>query len=422
MQVLYQRCAAIDVGKKEIAVCVRAPGDEPGGRRSQVRKYKTFYGVLKEMCAWLTECGVTHVAVEATGIYSSPVMHALAEFGDFEVIKCNPAHVKNPVPGRKTDAADCCWLAELLECGLVRGSYVPVQKIAELRDLTRYRAKLVGSRTSEIQRLQKTLEDAGIKLDSVASDVLGVSSRDMIKALIDGERRGTVLAGLARGTLRAKIPDLSMALTGRFGDHHALMCKLHLRHADELTELIDTVDKQIEAMLVPFRAERDLLMTIPGIGRAASAVIISEIGTDMSFFPGADHLASWAGLAPANNESAGRRRPAGTRHGNEHLANVLVECAWAVSRTKTRPAAQFHRLVRRLGGYRSTRAKNKAAVAVAHTLLLIVYCVLDRHLPYTELGEDFYTRRQDPERYKDKLIARLASLGYTITVQPAQAA
>jgi transposase len=421
MQVVYERCAAIDVAKKEIAVCVRAPGQAPGERRSQVRKYKTFYGVLLEMCAWLRECGVTHVAMESTGIYSNPVFHALIEFGGFEVIKCNAAHVKN-VPGRKTDAADCTWLAELLECGLLRGSYIPVQKIAELRDLTRYRVKLVGSRTSEIQRLSKTLEDAGIKLDSVASDVMGVSSRDMIEALIDGERRGMVLAGLARGTLRRKIPDLSMALAGRFNDHHALMCRLHLRHIDELTELIDTVEKQIEVMLVPFRPERDLLMTIPGIGPAAAAVILSEMGADMSFFPDADHLASWAGLAPANNQSGGHRRPAGTRHGNQQLATVLIESAWAASRTRTRPAAQYHRLVRRFGGHRNPRAKKKAAVAVAHTLILIIYCVLDRHVPYTELGDDFYTRRQDPERYKDKLIARLATLGYAVTVQPAHAA
>jgi transposase len=235
--------------------------------------------VLKEMCAWLTGCGVTHGAMEATGIYSNPVFHALAEFGGFEVIKCNPAHVKNPVPGRKTGAADCCWLAELLECGLVRGSCVPAQKTAELRDLTRYRARLAGSRTSEIQRLQKTLEDAGIKIGSVACDVPGVSSRAMIKALIDGERRGAVLAGLARGVLRNKIPGLSVALAGRFNDHHALMCKLHLRHTGELTELTGTAGKQNEVMLVPFRPERDLLMTIPGIGPAAPAVILSESGS-----------------------------------------------------------------------------------------------------------------------------------------------
>jgi transposase len=421
MQIVYPRCAAIDVAKKEIAVCVRTPGEHLGERRSQVRKYKTYYGVLKEMCAWLTECGVTCVAMESTGIYSNPVYYALAEFGNFEVIKCNAAHVKN-VPGRKTDAADCTWLGELLECGLLRGSYIPVPQIAELRDLTRYRAKLVGSRTSEIQRLQKTLEDAGIKIDSVASDVMGVSSRDMIEALIDGERRGTVLADLARGRLRAKIPDLSMALTGRFSDHHALMCKLHLRHIDELTELIDTVEKQAQALMGPFAAERDLLMTIPGIGRLTAGVIISEIGTDMGFFPDADHLASWAGLAPANNESGGRRRPAGTRHGNQHLATALIESAWACSRTKTRPGAQFHRLVRRFGGHRNPKAKKKAAVAVAHTLILITYTVLACHEPYAELGEDFYTRRQDPERYKDKLITRLTKLGYKVTVEPARAA
>ena len=372
------------------------------------------------MCAWLTECGVTHVAMESTGIYSNPVYYALAEFGDFEVIKCNAAHVKN-VPGRKTDAADCTWLGELLECGLLRGSYIPAPQIAELRDLTRYRAKLAGSRTSEIQRLQRTLEDAGIKLDSVASDVMGASSREMIEALIDGERRGTVLASLAHGRLRAKIPDLSMALAGRFSGHHALMCKLHLRHIDELTELIDTVEQQAGVLMAPFAAERDLLMTIPGIGRLTAGVIISEIGTDMSFFPDADHLASWAGLCPANNESGSRRRPAGTRHGNQHLATALIESAWACSRTSTRPGAQYHRLVRRFGGQRSARAKKKAAVAVAHTLILIIYTILERREPYAELGEDFYTRRQNPEHYKDNLIARLARLGYTVTVETAAA-
>ena len=250
---------------------------------------------------------------------------------------------------------------------------------------------------------------------------MGASSREMIEALIDGERRGTVLAGLARGRLRAKIPDLSMALACRFSGHHALMCKLHLRHIDELTELIDTVEQQAGVLMAPFAAERDLLMTIPGIGRLTAGVIISEIGTDMSFFPDADHLASWAGLCPANNESGGRRRPAGTRHGNQHLATALIESAWACSRTSTRPGAQYHRLVRRFGGQRSARAKKKAAVAVAHTLILIIYTILERREPYAELGEDFYTRRQNPEHYKDNLIARLARLGYTVTVEPAAA-
>lgn len=421
MQVVYERCAAIDVAKKEIAVCVRAPGEAGGTRRSQVRKYKTFYGVLEQMCAWLRECAVTTVAMEATGIYSNPVFHALMEFGNFEVVKCNAAHVKN-VPGRKTDAADCVWLAELLECGLLKGSFVPATDVAAARDYTRYRAKLVDSRSSETQRLQKTLEDAGIKLDSVAADVLGASGRAMIEALIDGERRGRVLAELAKGRMRSKIPDLAMALTGRFSDHHAGLCAMHLKHIDALDELITSVDAQIETLMIPFAHARRLLATIPGIGERTAAVIISEIGVDMSFFPDADHLASWAGLAPANNESGGRRRPAGVRHGNQRLSAALIQSAWVCSHTKTRPGAQFHRLVRRFGGYRSQRAKAKAAVAVAHTLVLIIYHVLDRGLPYNELGEDFYTKRQDPARYKDKLVARLTSLGYTVTVEPTQAA
>jgi transposase len=418
MELRYPRCAAIDVAKKEIAVCVRYPGAGPGERCQEIRKYTTYYGVLAEMCAWLKQCGVTHVAMESTGIYSNPVFHALMEFGDFEVIKCNAAHVKN-LPGRKTDAADAQWLAELLECGLLRGSFIPAAEVARARDYTRYRAKLVGSRTSETQRLHKTLEDAGIKLDSVASDVLGVSGRSMVEALIDGERRGGVLAELARGALRRKIPDLSMALTGRFTDHHAGLCRLHLKHIDQLNELIAEVEAQIEALMIPFERSRELLMSIPGIGNRASSVILSEIGQDMSFFPTADHLASWAGLAPANHESGGRRRPAGTRRGNPHLRNILIESAWSVARTRTRPGARFHRLVRRFGGARNPRAKKKAAVAVAHTLLLIIYHVLDQQVPYTDLGPDFYTQREDPERYKDKLVARLKKLGYDVTLAPA---
>ncbi|WP_370133512.1 IS110 family transposase [Streptacidiphilus sp. EB103A] len=418
MELTYPRCAAIDVAKKEIAVCVRFPGQEPGGRGQEIRKYSTFYGVLKEMCAWLRETGVTIVAMESTGIYSNPVFHALVEFGDFEVLKCNAAHVKN-VPGRKTDAADAQWLCELLECGLLKGSYLPTPETARARDYTRYRARLVSSRTSETQRLHKTLEDAGIKLDSVASDVLGVSGRAMVQGLIDGERRGAVLSELARGVLRKKIPDLSMALSGRFSEHHAGLCRLHLKHIDQLNELITETEAQIEALMLPFQHSRELLMTIPGIGSHAAAVILSEIGQDMSFFPTADHLASWAGLAPANNESGGHRRPAGTRKGNQHLRNLLVESAWTVARTKTRPGARFHRLVRRFGGARNPRAKKKAAIAVAHTLLLIIYYVLDRQVPYTDLGPDFYTRHEDPEHYKDKLVARLKKLGYDATLTPA---
>jgi len=238
MQVLYARCAAVDVGKDVIAVAVRLPGDGPDGRATIKRAFKTFYGVLAEAARWLAGLGVTHVAMEATGIYSTPVYHALLEHGSFEkVLVCNAGHVKN-VPGRKTDFSDAEWLVHLLECGLLAGSFIPPAEVKAARDVIRYRARVSGSRTSEIQRLGNVLQDAGIKLDSVASSIATKSGRAMIEALIDGERRGTVLADLARGAMRAKIADLSMALEGRFGDHHALMCRLHLGHIDHLDAMI----------------------------------------------------------------------------------------------------------------------------------------------------------------------------------------
>ena len=281
MQVLYERCAAIDVGKDVIAVAVRLPGDGPDGRATVKRTFKTFYGVLAEAARWLTSLGVTHVAMEATGIYSMPVYHALIEHGSFEkVLVCNAGHVKN-VPGRKTDLADAEWLAHLLECGLLAGSFIPPADIKAARDVIRYRTKIVQSRTSELQRLGGVLQDAGIKIDSVASSIATKSGRAMIEALIDGERRGQVLAELAKGKMRAKIPDLSMALEGRFGEHHALMCRLHLDHIDHLEAMTTALDAQIEAMMTPFRAARDLLTTVPGIGPLAAAAVISEIGADV---------------------------------------------------------------------------------------------------------------------------------------------
>ena len=305
MQVLYQRCAAVDVGKDVIAIAVRLPGDGPDGRQIIKRTFKTFYGVLAEAARWLSGLGVTHVAMEATGIYSMPVYHALIEHGDFtQVLVCNAGHVKN-VPGRKTDLADADWLVHLLECGLLAGSFIPPADIKAARDVIRYRTKVVQSRTSEVQRLGNVLQDAGIKIDSVASSIATKSGRAMIEALIDGERRGPVLAELAKGKMRSKIPDLSMALEGRFGDHHALMCRLHLDHIDHLQAMITRLDDQIEAMMVPFQSQRDLLTTIPGIGPLAGAAVISEIGADVrEFFPDAAHLASWTGLCPGNHESA----------------------------------------------------------------------------------------------------------------------
>ena len=420
MQVLYERCAAIDVGKDVIAVAVRLPGDGPDGRATVKRTFKTFYGVLAEAARWLTSLGVTHVAMEATGIYSMPVYHALIEHGNFEkVLVCNAGHVKN-VPGRKTDLADAEWLAHLLECGLLAGSFIPPADIKAARDVIRYRTKIVQSRTSELQRLGGVLQDAGIKIDSVASSIATKSGRAMIEALIDGERRGQVLAELAKGKMRAKIPDLSMALEGRFGEHHALMCRLHLDHIDHLEAMTTALDAQIEAMMTPFRAARDLLTTVPGIGPLAAAAVISEIGADVrGFFPDAAHLASWAGLCPGNHESAGKRRSGKPRHGNQHLQPVLVECAWAAVRHEGYLRSLYHRHVMKWGGYRSPLAKKKAIIVVAHALLVIIWHVLATGKPYDELGADYFTRRQDPERETRRLIARLEALGHQVTLQPA---
>jgi transposase len=274
MQVLYQRCAAIDVGKDVIAVAVRLPGDGSEGRQTVKRTFTTFFGVLKHAAWWLAEQQVTHVAMEATGIYSMPVYHALLEYGDFEqVLVCNAGHVRN-VPGRKTDLSDAEWLVHLLECGLLRASFIPPAEIKAVRDILRYRTKLVQSRSSELSRLGNVLQDAGVKLDSVASALTTKSARAMVEALIDGERRPGVLADLAKGRMRAKIPDLARALEGRFGEHHALMCQLHLDHLDHLDAMIATLDAQVEGMMQPFRVQRDLLSSIPGIGPLASAVII----------------------------------------------------------------------------------------------------------------------------------------------------
>jgi transposase len=420
MQVLYERCAAVDVGKDVIAVAVRLPGDGPDGRQTLKRTFKTFYGVLREAARWLVSLGVSHVAMEATGIYSMPVYHALIEHGDFEkVLVCNAGHVKN-VPGRKTDLADAEWLVQLLECGLLAGSFIPPAEIKAARDVIRYRSKVVQSRTSETQRLGNVLQDAGIKLDSVASSITTKSGRAMIGALIDGERRPQILAELAKGRMRPKIPDLTMALEGRFGTHHAMLCRLHLDHIDHLEAMIARLDAQIEAMMTPFRAQRDLLTTIPGIGPLAAAAVISEIGADVrEFFLDAAHLASWAGICPANRESAGRRRPGPRRKGNQHLQPVLVECAWAATRHDGYLKALYHRHVMKWGGYRSQLAKKKAIIVVAHALLVIIWHVLATGKPYDELGEDYFTTRLDPERETRRLIAKLEALGHTVSLQPA---
>jgi transposase len=420
MQVLYQRCAAVDVGKDVIAVAVRLPGDGPDGRRTVKRTFKTFYGVLAEAARWMGSLGVTHVAMEATGIYSMPVYHALAGHGDFEkVLVCNAGHVKN-VPGRKTDFSDAGWLVHLLECGLLAGSFIPPAEVKAARDVLRYRAKVAQQRVSEIARLGNVLQDAGIKIDSVACSIATESGRAMIEALTGGERRGPVLAQLAKGRMRAKIADLSMALEGRFGGHHAVMCRLHLDHTDHLEAMLARLDARIEAMMTPFQAARDLLATTPGIGQLAAAAVISGIGVTVTgFFPGDAHLASWTGLCPGTCESAGKRRSGKRRKGNPHLQSLLVECAWSAVRQDGYLRSFYHRHVMKWGGYRSQAAKKKAIVVVAHALIVIIWHILATGKPYHELGAGYFTRRLDPERETRRLIARLEALGHTVTLQPA---
>jgi transposase len=420
MQVLYERCAAVDVGKDVIAVAVRRPGKGRDGRVTDKRTYKTFYGVLREMAGWLASQGVTHVAMEATGVYSMPVYHALLEHGGFErVLVCNAGHVKN-VPGRKTDLADAEWLAQLLECGLLAGSFIPPAGVKAVRDLVRYRAKIARQRVAEIARLGDVLQDAGIKIDSVASSIATKSGRLMIEALIDGERRGQVLADLAIGKMRAKIPDLSMALEGRFGEHHAMLCRLHLDHIDHLEAMIAQLDGRIEAMMEPFRAARELLVSIPGIAAVSAAAVIAEISpAPQEYFPTAGQLASWTGICPGNHESAGKRHSGKRRHGNTHLQPVLVEIAWAAIRHDGYLRSLFHRHVIRNGGYRSKTARNKAIITVAHAILIIIWHVLTTGKPYDDLGADYFDRRIDPDRETQRLIARLEALGKHVTLHDA---
>jgi transposase len=338
----------------------------------------------------------------------------LCEAEQLELLLVNAQHVKN-VPGRKTDAKDAEWLAELCEVGLLRGSFIPPPEIAAIREVCRYRKKLVEARTSELQRLCKVLEDGGVKIDSVASSITTVSARAMVEALIGGERDPRVLAELARGVMRKKLPDLAMALAGRFGEHHALLARMHLEHIDQLSGMIGQLDTQIEQMVAPFAEQVRRLCTIPGIAQRTAQVLISEIGVDMSRFPTADHLASWAGLCPGNNESAGKHRRAKTRKGNREVREALVEAAWAAGRTATYLGARFGRLHRRFG----KKGGAKAAVAIAHDLIVIVWHVLHDQADYRDLGADYFTRHDNPDATKRRLVRQLQALGYTVDLTPA---
>jgi transposase len=384
-------------------------GGRSGRATQHVQTFRTTAADLVVLHDWLAAHGVTHVAMESTGVYWKPVFYALES--DFTCLLVNAAHIKR-VPGRKTDVQDCVWIAQLLEHGLLRGSFVPPVPIRELRDLTRYRKALIQDRTRVANRLHKALEDAGVKLASVASDILGVSGRAMLHALAEGTTDPEILADLARGRLRGKLPALRAALTGRFRSHHAFLVGQLLAHLDYIDEAIATLSAEIESRLGPFADQLNRLDSIPGINRRTAEVIIAEVGVDMGAFPSAAHLASWAALCPGNNESAGKHKSGKTRKGNRWLRTALIEAAAGASRAKESALqARFRRVLRH-------RGPKKAVVALAHTLLRIVYHILADGTVYRDLGGDYHDR-QHRQRVTRRAIQLLQRQGYRVTLDSA---
>lgn len=410
MQVVYERCAGLDVHKKSVTACLVTPG--PGRqRRREIKTFGTTTPKLLEMLDWLTASACTHVAIESTGVYWKPVYHLLE--GACQVLLVNARHVK-AVPGRKTDISDAEWLADLLQHGLLKGSFIPPQPIRDLRELTRYRKALTRERASEANRVQKLLEAANIKLASVASDVLGVSGRAMLEAMLSGEEDACFLAGLARGHLRKKIPELEQALVGRVEEVHRFVLAQQLAHIDYLDGAIEQCGAEIERRMLPFNEEVERLDTIPGVNQVIAQVMVAEIGVDMARFPSSRHLASWAGMCPGNDESAGKRKSGKTRKGSTWLREALVEAAWGATRSKnTYLSALYHRLAPR-------RGKKKALVAVGHTILVIAYHLLSRQQRYVDLGANYLDERQRLGT-QNRLVRRLQALGYQVTLQPAPA-
>jgi transposase len=406
MDVVVDRVAGLDVHKASVTACVRVPG-AAGKREELTRTFATTVPALLALADWLEAHAVTQVAMEATGVYWKPVWAILED--RFKCLLVNAREVKQ-VPGRKTDVSDAQWICRLAEAGLLRASLVPPQPIRTLRNLTRYRKAQIRDRQREAGRLHKLMEDTGIKLDCVASDLLGKSGRAMLAALIAGTTDPNLLAELAQGKLRAKLPALREALHGRFDAEHALIIGRILAHIDYLDEAIAELSGAIEQQIAPLATAVELLRTIPGIQQRVAEVIIAETGGDMTAFPTAKHLASWAGLCPGNDESAGKRRSGKTRKGSKWLRAALVEAAKAASRTReTYLAAQYQRL-------RARRGHNKATTAIAHSMLTAAWHMLQTGETYTDPGADFYTRR-NPQRQTRRLIAQLERLGHTVTLQ-----
>jgi transposase len=408
LKVVVERCAGLDVHKDSVVACVRTP-DPAGGWQTQIRTFGTMTVELLALRDWLVACGVTLVGMESTGVFWKAPFWVLED-----AIECwllNAQHLRH-LPGRKTDVADAEWICELVAHGLVRPSFVPPRPIRELRDLTRYRKTQIEERTREAQRLDKVLQDAGIKLSSVASDILGRSGRDMLTALVAGTRDPEVLAELARGRLRAKLPVLRQALEGSFRSHHALLVGVILAKLEFLDELIGELSAEIDRVVAPFAAQVALLATIPGVDRRTAQAILGEIGTDMTRFPTPGHLASWAGMSPGQHESAGKRRSGRSRHGNSWLQRHLAVAAMAATRSKdSYLAAQYQRLVGR-------RGKARARKAVGHSILVAAHHMLSAHTAWQDLGADWFARRHHPQAQARRKLAELKALGCQVILQP----
>jgi transposase len=411
MEVVHARCAGVDISKKDAKVCVRIAG---AGRRQTVETVTTWGSMTSQILALrdhLATQQVTCVVMEATSDYWKPFYYLLEDLPGVEVLLVNARHVKT-VPGRKTDVADATWLARLGAHGLVRGSFVPPAEIRQLRDLTRARTAITRERAREAQRLEKLLEDAGIKLSAVASDILGVSGRAMLEALIEGDRDPAALADLAKRRMRAKIPELTEALNGRFGEHHAFLARVHLDLIDRHTAAINKLTGRIEVMIEPFQAFRTLICTIPGISTLTADVIVAETGADMSRFPTAKHLAAWAGTTPGNNESAGKVKSSKTRPGNPYLQGALGAAAMACAQNpRTYYGARYRRIA-------SRRGPKKANVAIQHSMLIAIWHMGTTGTIYNDPGADHYTRL-NPERTRTRAIRQLESMGYRVTLDNA---
>jgi len=402
MEIIIDRACGLDVHKETAVGCVI--GDGIG---KEIRTFGTMTEDLLQLAEWLKGKGVTHVAMESTGVYWRPIYNVLES--DFEVMLVNARHVKH-VPGRKTDVSDCEWLCKLLRCGLLKESFVPEADMRELRDLSRYRKKLVHAQAAEKNRVQKVLEDAGIKLSSVVSDTFGVSASAIVEELMKGELTVEEMSALARGRLKAKREQLKKALVGHFKEHHKFMLTASLKHIREIEKIVADIDARIDQKMKPYQAEYELLQTIPGVKEVAAASIIAEIGTDMSRFPDEEHLSSWAGMSPGLNESAGKKKACKVTHGNKALKVVLVECAWAASKTKdTYLKGKYNSLVGR-------RGKKKALLAVGHKILIACYHILKKKEAYRELGASYLDKRK-AEKIVRSHVKRLSSLGYEVTLK-----